>query len=127
MLLEDLTPDAVVTGVRPLIVRGDLKRCLVVCPGGLAEQWQDELQRRFGRPFERLTNEKLRSAATGNWFLEADLVIGRLDKLARDEETQKKLQAPAAAWDLVICDEAHKMSASYFGNEVFPRSGSRSA
>jgi SNF2 family DNA or RNA helicase len=27
--------------------RGDLYRCLIVCPGNLAEQWQDELDRRF--------------------------------------------------------------------------------
>ena len=43
--------------VRELIARGDLDRCLVVCPGSLAEQWQDELYRRFHLPFEILTNE----------------------------------------------------------------------
>jgi hypothetical protein len=39
-------------------------------PGGLAEQWQDELYRRFHLPFEILTNDKLEAARTGNWFLE---------------------------------------------------------
>ena len=71
--------------IKELIARGDLKRCLVVCPGGLAEQWQDELYRRFNLPFEILTNDKLEAARTGNWFLEANLVIGRLDKFARKE------------------------------------------
>src|SRR5438477_12271259 len=72
--------------MKELIARGDLQRCLVVCPGSLAEQWQDELYRRFRLFFEILTNEKLEAARTGNWFLENSLVIARLDKLSRNED-----------------------------------------
>ncbi|HTA77464.1 MAG TPA: DEAD/DEAH box helicase, partial [bacterium] len=104
--------------IKELIARGDLQRCLVVCPGSLAENWQEELFRRFHLPFEILTNDKLESARTGNWFLENNLVIGRLDKLSRDEDVQAKLMVPEARWDLIICDEAHKMSATFFGGEV---------
>ena len=104
--------------IKELIARGDLQRCLVVCPGSLAEQWQDELYRRFQLPFDILTNDKLEAARTGNWFLEANLVIARLDKLSRNEEVQQKLQVPDCRWDLVVCDEAHKMSATFFGGEV---------
>ena len=104
--------------IKELIARGDLERCLVVCPGSLAEQWQDELYRRFQLPFEILTNDKLEAAHSGNWFLEANLVIARLDKLSRDEEVQQKLQAPDTGWDLVVCDEAHKLSATFFGGEI---------
>ena len=104
--------------IKELIARGDLERCLIVCPGSLAEQWQDELYQRFQLPFDIMTNDKLEAARTGNWFLEADLVIARLDKLARDEQVQQKLQAPDTGWDLVVCDEAHKMSASFFGGEI---------
>src|SRR5690348_1667564 len=104
--------------IKELIVRGDLHRCLIVCPGSLAEQWQDELYRRFHLPFEILTNDKLEAARTGNWFLETNLVIARLDKLSRDEDVQQKLQAPDCRWDLIVCDEAHKMSATFFGGEV---------
>jgi SNF2 family DNA or RNA helicase len=104
--------------MKELIARGDLHRCLVVCPGSLAEQWQDELYRRFHLPFEILTNDKLESARTGNWFMETNLVIARLDKLSRNEDVQEKLKAPDSGWDLVVCDEAHKMSATYFGGET---------
>ena len=91
--------------IKELIARGDLQRCLVVCPGSLAEQWQDELYRRFQLPFDILTNDKLEAARTGNWFLETNLVIARLDKLSRNEDVQQKLQVPDCRWDLVVCDE----------------------
>jgi superfamily II DNA or RNA helicase len=104
--------------MKELIARGDLQRCLVVCPASLAEQWQDELYRRFHLPFEILTNDKLEASRTRNWFLETNLVIARLDKLSRNEDVQQKLQAPDCRWDLIVCDEAHKMSATYFGGEI---------
>ncbi len=102
--------------IKELLIRGDLRRCLIVCPGNLVEQWQDELYRRFHLPFEILTNDKLESARTGNWLAETSLAICRLDKLSRDEDLQEKLGV--TDWDLVVCDEAHKLSASYFGGEV---------
>ena len=104
--------------IKELIARGDLQRCLIVCPGSLAEQWQDELYTRFNLPFDILTNDKLEAARTGNWFLESNLVIARLDKLSRNEDVQQKLAAPDCRWDLVVCDEAHKMSATVFGGEI---------
>ncbi len=102
--------------IKELMLRGDLSRCMIVSPGSLVEQWQDELFRRFGLPFEILTNDKLESARTGNWFVEHPLVICRLDRLARREDIQEKLEQ--TDWDLIVCDEAHKMSASYFGGEI---------
>lgn len=104
--------------IKELLIRGDLQRCLVVCPGNLVEQWQDELYQRFHLPFEILTNDKLEAARGGNWFRENHLVVARLDKLARDEAVQAKLAAPECRWDLVVVDEAHKMSATFFGGEI---------
>lgn len=102
--------------IKELVARGDLQRCLIVCPGNLVEQWQDELDRRFHLPFDIMTNDALEAARTGNWFSETPLAICRLDKLSRDEDAQIKLQQ--TDWDLIVCDEAHKLSATYFGNEV---------
>ena len=102
--------------IKELLVRGDLQRCAIVCPGNLAEQWQDELHTKFGLPFEILTNDKLEASRTGNWFTENDLVICRLDKLSRNDDVREQMLVPD--WDLVIVDEAHKMSATYFGSEV---------
>jgi hypothetical protein len=61
--------------IMELLIRGDLHRCLIVCPGNLVEQWQDELYQRFQLPFEILTNDKLEAARTGNWFAENPLAI----------------------------------------------------
>jgi superfamily II DNA or RNA helicase len=102
--------------IKELRARGDLDRCLIVCPGNLAEQWQDEMYRRFHLPFDILTNDALEAARTGNWFAETPLAICRLDKLSRNEDVQAKLRL--TDWDLVVCDEAHKMSATYFGSEI---------
>src|SRR5499426_150549 len=104
--------------MKEMIARGDLQRCMVVCPGSLAEQWQDELYRRFHLKFDILTNDKLEASATGNWFRDTNLAIARLDKLSRNEDVQAKLTAPDCGWDLVVCDEAHKLSATFFGGEV---------
>ncbi len=102
--------------IRELLIRGDLHRCLIVCPGSLALQWQEEMVQKFHLPFEILTNDRLEAARTGNPFQEIPLLIARLDKLSRDEALQDKLKQ--TDWDLVVVDEAHKLSASFFGGEI---------
>ena len=102
--------------IKELMLRGDLERCLIICPGNLAEQWQDELFLRFQLPFEILTNDRIAAARTGNALEEMPLVITRLDKMSRDEDLQENLKQ--TDWDLVVVDEAHKMSASVWGREI---------
>ena len=53
---------------------------------------------------------------TGNPFEDLDHLIVRLDQMARNEELQEKLLA--TTWDLVIFDEAHKLSAHFFGSKL---------
>jgi len=102
--------------IKELILRGDLQRCLIVAPGNLTEQWQDELWQKFQLPFDLLTNDKIEAARSGNALAEMPLVIARLDKLSRDEDIQARLAQ--TDWDLIVVDEAHKMSASVFGGEI---------
>lgn len=103
--------------IKELMIRGDLERCLIVAPGSLVEQWQDELAEKFGLAFDLLTREAIEASMTGNPFVDRGRLIMRLDMAARSDELKAKLEA-APEWDLVICDEAHRMSASYFGGEV---------
>jgi SNF2 family DNA or RNA helicase len=102
--------------IRELLMRADAKRILIVSPGSLTEQWQDELLEKFGVTFEIFSREKQEQCASGNYFDEANQLICRLDQLSRNEDFQEKLKN--TEWDLIIVDEAHKLSASYFGNKV---------
>ena len=102
--------------IKELIIRGDLKRCLICAPGGLVEQWQDELWVKFGLDFDIISRETVQNSKTGNPFADHDLCIGRLDHMSRNEDILAKLET--TEWDLIVCDEAHKMAAHLFGNEV---------
>lgn len=102
--------------IKELIIRGDMRRCLIVSPGSLSEQWQDELYTKFHLRFDILSNDRIESAVSGNVFAENNFLIARLDKLARNETLQQKLEA--TEWDLIVVDEAHKLSASVWGGEI---------
>jgi SNF2 family DNA or RNA helicase len=103
--------------IKELLIRGDLERCMIVAPGSLVEQWQEELSEKFGLNFDLLTRDQIEASVTGNPFIEKNRLIVRLDMAARSDELKAKLDA-APDWDLIICDEAHRMAASYFGGEV---------
>lgn len=103
--------------IKELIARSDLDRCLVVAPGSLVEQWQDELGEKFHLEFDLLSRDMIETSRSGNPFNDRNRLIVRLDVLARNEELQEKLMN-SQEWDLIICDEAHRMSATYFGGDV---------
>lgn len=103
--------------IKELIARSDLERCLVVAPGSLVEQWQDELGEKFQLEFDLLSRDMIEGSRSGNPFNDRNRLIVRLDVLARNDDLQEKLLR-SQEWDLIICDEAHRMSATYFGGEV---------
>jgi superfamily II DNA or RNA helicase len=102
--------------MRELIMRADARRILVVAPGSLVEQWRDELFEKFGLEFRIFSKELEAASPSGNPFVDHDHLIVRLDQMSRNEESQEKLCL--ASWDLVVFDEAHKLSAHFFGREM---------
>jgi len=102
--------------IRELLMRADAKRVLIVAPGSLVEQWQDEMFEKFGLSFTLFSREQVEQSRSGNPFDDIDLMVARVDQLSRNEDLQEKLRL--SSWDLVVVDEAHKLSASYFGNKV---------
>ena len=102
--------------IRELLMRADAKRVLIVAPGSLVEQWQDEMFEKFGLSFTLFSREQIEQSRGGNPFDDIDLMVARVDQLSRSEELQEKLRL--SQWDLIVVDEAHKLSASYFGNKV---------
>ncbi|MGN7226474.1 helicase-related protein [Dietzia maris] len=102
--------------IKELILREDVQRCLIVAPGGLVEQWQDELFFKFGLSFDILTSEMIEAGSNINVFQKNSLLIARMDQLARNESLQHLLRD--SQWDLTIVDEAHRMGAHYFGNKL---------
>jgi SNF2 family DNA or RNA helicase len=93
--------------VRELKLRGLIERVLVVCPANLAFQWQRELKEKFDEKFEVVKGGDLREQYGINQFLERSQVITSLDLAKRDDVL---LGLRQVHWDLVIIDEAHRMS-----------------
>jgi len=102
--------------IRELLMRADAKRVLIVAPGSLVEQWQDEMFEKFGLSFTLFSREQVEQSRSGNPFDDHDLLVARVDQLARADDLQEKLRL--SRWDLVVVDEAHKLSANYFGNKI---------
>jgi SNF2 family DNA or RNA helicase len=112
--------------IRELIMRADAHRILIVAPGSLVEQWRDELYEKFGLEFRIFSSELEQASPSGNPFEDQKQLIVRLDQLSRSEEQGPTGRLPGplqlkmldAGWDLVVFDEAHKLSAHYFGTKL---------
>jgi SNF2 family DNA or RNA helicase len=72
--------------IKELLIRGDLERCLIVAPGSLVEQWQEEMAEKFGLSFDLLSRDQIENSVTGNPFAEKNRLILRLDMAARSDE-----------------------------------------
>ena len=95
--------------IRELALRGLAERILIVCPANLAFQWQRELKEKFDTTFLVMKGQDLREQFGVNQWLERPRVITSLD-LAKRADILPGLRQ--VHWDLVIVDEAHRMSAS---------------
>jgi len=95
--------------IRELELRGLAERILIVCPANLAFQWQRELKEKFDGKFTVLKGREIRDQFGLNQWLEQKRVITSLDLAKRSEILPGLGQA---RWDLVIIDEAHRMSAA---------------
>ena len=94
--------------VRELMLRGLAERILVVCPANLAFQWQRELREKFDEKFLVLKGSDIRNQFGVNQWLEQKRIITSLDLAKRTDILPGLKQVH---WDLVIIDEAHRMSA----------------
>ena len=94
--------------LRELKLRGIIERVLVVCPANLSFQWQRELKEKFDEKFLVLKGSDIRDQFGVNQWMEQKQVITSLD-LAKRTEILPGLQQ--VRWDLVVVDEAHRMSA----------------
>ncbi|MDR2896881.1 MAG: DUF3883 domain-containing protein [Propionibacteriaceae bacterium] len=102
--------------LKELQLHSDCDRALIVAPGGLVEQWREELSLKFGLRFEVFSNWMIDEAAGRNVFGEHPYLIARMDQLSRRDDLMEQLAE--AHWDVAVVDEAHRMSAHYWAGEV---------
>ncbi|PPH37212.1 type III restriction endonuclease subunit R [Rathayibacter sp. AY1E3] len=97
--------------LKELILRSDCDRAIIVAPGGLVEQWREELSQKFDLRFEVFSRQMVDDAQGRNVFAEHDFLIARMDQLSRSEDLIEQLGE--VTWDVAVVDEAHRMSAHY--------------
>jgi hypothetical protein len=108
----------IMTGLltKELLFRGTISKVLIITPGGLTRQWQDEMQEKFGLPFRRINRASF-EAEPGQFARSEDgLFITSMDFIARHEGCLNA--AKETQWDLIVVDEAHKLSAYEYGRKV---------
>ncbi len=95
--------------LKELKVRGLVKRTLIVAPANLTFQWQREMKDKFREHFGVMRGEILRGQYGQNPWLEQNQVVTSISWISRVEDANESLMR--SRWDLIIVDEAHKMSA----------------
>jgi SNF2 family DNA or RNA helicase len=95
--------------IKELKVRGLVQRILIVTPANLSFQWQRELKDKFREQFQVVRSDVLRANYGTNPWQDINQVITSVSWVSRIEDAKDSLMR--SHWDLIIVDEAHKMSA----------------
>jgi superfamily II DNA or RNA helicase len=95
--------------IKELKIRGLIKRTLIVTPANLCFQWQRELKDKFREDFTPVDRYILRGKYGSNPWQEINQVVTSISWVSRIEDAFESLMR--SHWDLIIVDEAHKMSA----------------
>jgi len=95
--------------------RDQARRVLLITPAGLTKQWQEEMAGRFGIDQFQIYGDDFHINDVRNWSM-YPYVIGSIDRFKNDEHQDKLLQAEP--WDLVIVDEAHRLTRRQYGNKL---------
>jgi superfamily II DNA or RNA helicase len=95
--------------LKELKIRGLVKRTLIVAPANLTFQWQRELKDKFRESFDVMRGDTLRTQYGQNPWQEHHQVVTSVSWISRVDDARESLLR--SHWDLVIVDEAHKMSA----------------
>ena len=101
--------------VKELQYRRLAQRILIIAPGHLKYQWQREMKERFQTPFTIIDRARMNATWGENAWEDKDHCLTSIDFVKQDT-VLSSLQN--VRWDLVIVDEAHKMSAyAYQGKD----------
>jgi SNF2 family DNA or RNA helicase len=95
--------------IKELKIRGLIKRILIVSPANLTFQWQREMQDKFREHFEVLRSDILRANYGSNPWQERNQIVTSMPWVSIIEDAKESLLR--SHWDLIVVDEAHKMSA----------------
>jgi superfamily II DNA or RNA helicase len=93
--------------IKEMRLREAIDRILILCPAPLTIQWQDELLRWFGEPFDIIFSAVDQQQLVNPWQ-RSSRVITSMD-YAKQEDVRERVWQQR--WDLVVIDEAHKCSA----------------
>jgi superfamily II DNA or RNA helicase len=101
--------------LKELKYRGLVERTLIIVPGHLRDQWLREMKERFAESFVAVDRAVMNANWGRNIWAEEPQIIASMDFMKQDDVLAS---IDGTRWDLVIVDEAHKMAAYRFGQQL---------
>ncbi len=110
--------------LRELMARRRAARILIVCPAGIAEQWQDELATKFGLEFKVFDREGVHDAKKqieigGNPWATEPRIIASFDYIKRRDGAFREIQN--VRFSVIVCDEVHHLADNTLTDDVSER------